>query len=83
LNARAIKTWQCFWISDFNNNISEGKIMRKLITMLVAAVFATASMTTVAAEGAKGDAPNASAKKSDKAKKPAKSKKPGKKPAKK
>ena len=57
--------------------------MRKLFTMLVAAVFATASMTAVAAEGTKGDAPKASAKKSDKAKKPAKSKKPGKKPAKK
>ena len=49
--------------------------MRKLITMLVAAIFATASFTTMAAESAGSDVPKASAKKSDKAKKAGKSKK--------
>ncbi len=56
--------------------------MRKFLTMLVAAVFAAGSLTVIAAESAAGDAPKASAKKSDKAKKPAKAKKT-RKPAKK
>ena len=49
--------------------------MRKLLTMLVAAIFAAASLNVAAAESSGGDAPQASAKKSDKAKKSAKGKK--------
>jgi hypothetical protein len=59
-----------------NQQCPERKIrMRKLLTMLVAAIFAAASLNVAAAESSGGDAPQASAKKSDKAKKPAKSKK--------
>ena len=46
--------------------------MRKLLIMLVAAIFASASFNVAAAESSGSDAPKASAKKSDKAKKPAK-----------
>jgi hypothetical protein len=55
--------------------------MSKLLTTLIAAVFAAVAFTAVAADAPKtGDAPKAEAKKkTDKAKKPAKSKKQAKK----
>jgi RNA pseudouridylate synthase len=64
------------WRFTIINTFLKGRFMRKILSLLVAAAFAAASLTAAAAEGVATEKPKASAKKSDKAKKPAKSKKP-------
>jgi hypothetical protein len=75
LAATRVASHQLRRLAELTNNNGRIIHMRKLITMLVAAIFAAASLTVVAAESSGGDVPKASAKKSDKAKKAGKSKK--------